>query len=178
MSKTPALIVTILVSVTWLRAQGQRKETAQMNSPESNHAIGESQREAHPRKHAEAKITVHSSDAKPYDQTESPALSELHLSETFTGEIDGESSVRAFQTQHGDHSSSLVSMQRFSGKLAGRKGTFVLQGQETVANGNIKATWFVVPGSGTGDLTGLRGTGGFEGQFGKGSTATLDYWFE
>jgi hypothetical protein len=53
-----------------------------------------------------------------------------------------------------------------------------LQGSEIVENGKIKATWFVVPGSGTGDLSGLRGEGGFEGQFGKGSDGTLEYWFE
>jgi len=28
------------------------------------------------------------------------------------------------------------------------------------------------------DLSGLRGEGGFEGCFGKGSDGTLDYWFE
>jgi len=56
----------------------------------------------------------------------------------------------------------MVSMQRFTGKLGGRNGTFVLQGKETVQRGKIKATWFVVPGSGTGDLSGLRGEGGFE----------------
>jgi hypothetical protein len=38
---------------------------------------------------------------------------------------------------------------------------------QIVENGKIKATWFVVPGSGTGDLSGLRGEGDFEGQFGK-----------
>jgi len=69
-------------------------------------------------------------------------------------------------------------MQRFRGKLGGRQGTFVLQGSEIVENGKIKATWFVVPGSGTGDLSGLRGEGGFEGDFGKGSDGWLDYWFE
>ena len=57
-------------------------------------------------------------------------------------------------------------------------GTFVLQGSEIVENGKIKAKWFVVPGSGTGELSGLRGEGGFEGEFGKGSDGTLDYWFE
>jgi hypothetical protein len=56
--------------------------------------------------------------------------------------------------------------------------TFVLQGSETVEGGKINATWFVVPGSGTGALSGLRGEGGFEGEFGKGSEGTLDYWFE
>jgi hypothetical protein len=50
--------------------------------------------------------------------------------------------------------------------------------RETVEGGKINATWFVVPGSGTGALSGLRGEGGFEGEFGKGSEGTLDYWFE
>src|SRR5262249_37081699 len=112
------------------------------------------------------KITVHSSEAKPYDQTARPALMELRLSEKFSGDIDGESPVRALQVLRDDKSASMVSVQRFRGKLGERQGTFVLQGSETVENGKIKATWFVVPGSGTGDLSGLRGEGGFEGDFG------------
>jgi hypothetical protein len=100
---------------------------------------------------------VQSSEAKPYDQTASPALREIRLSETFTGDIDGESPVRALQVLRDDQSACLVSMQRFRGKLRGRQGTFVLQGSEIVENGKIKATWCVVPGSGTGDLSGLRG---------------------
>jgi hypothetical protein len=130
------------------------------------------------RKRAEAKISVQSSEAKPYDQTASPALMEINITERFTGDIDGESPVRALQVQRSDHSASMVSVQRFRGKLGGRQGTFVLQGQEIVENGQIKATWSVVPGSGTGDLSGLRGEGGFEGDFGKGSNGWLDYWFE
>jgi len=130
------------------------------------------------RTHAVAKVIVHSSDAKPYDQTVSPSLMEIYISETFSGDIDGESTVRALQVQGKDKSARQVSMQRFSGKLGGRQGTFVLQGQEDVENGKIKATWLVVPGSGTGDLSGLRGEGGFEGGFGKGSDGWLDYWFE
>ena len=48
----------------------------------------------------------------------------------------------------------------------------------TRARAKIHATWFVVPRSGTGELAGLRGEGGLEGDFGKGSDGTLDYWFE
>ncbi len=149
-----------------------------MNNHESIHAVGQSQTEPRTRARAKAKITVQSSETKPYDRTASPALMEIRLSETFTGDIDGESPVRALQTLRDDHSASLVSVQRFRGKLGGRQGTFVLQGQEIVENGKIKATWFVVPGSGTGDLSGIRGEGGFEGDFGKRSEGTLDYWFE
>ena len=138
----------------------------------------QSQTQPHTRTRAKARITVHWSDAKPYDQTGGLPLIEINISETFAGDIDGESKVRSLQFQGGEKSASQVSMQRFSGKLGGREGTFVLQGSEKVENGKIKATWFVVPGSGTGDLFGLRGEGGFEGGFGKGSDGWLDYWFE
>ena len=135
-------------------------------------------RPAPTRTRAKAKITVHHSQMTPYDQTSKPPLVEVNLTETFAGDIEGESPVRALQLMRDDKSASLVSMQRFRGKIGGREGTFVLQGSEVVKNGKIKATWFVVPGSGTGDLSGLRGEGGFEGEFGKGSDGTLDYWFE
>lgn len=132
----------------------------------------------HARTRAEAKITVQSVEAEPYDQTANPVLVEIRLNETFTGDIDGESTVRALQIQCNDGSASMVSVQRFCGRLCGRQGTFVLQGSQTVQHDKIKATWSVVPQSGTGDLCGLRGEGGFEGDFGKASKGTLDYWFE
>jgi hypothetical protein len=160
--------VAIISFSTWQAASAQ-------SGKQTN---GQSQAEPRTHARAEAKITVQSSEAKPYDQTASPALVEIRLSETFTGDIDGESTVRALQVQRDDQSASLVSVQRFHGKLGGRQGTFVLQGSEIVANGKIKATWFVVPGSGTDDLSGLRGEGGFEGRFGKASDGTLDFWFE
>jgi hypothetical protein len=149
-----------------------------MSDRETNQAAGQSPTESRTRTRANAKITVHSAEAAPYDQTASPALMEIRLNETFAGDIDGESPVRALQVLRDDRSASMVSVQRFRGNLAGRRGTFVLQGSEVVERGRIKAAWFVVPGSGTGELSGLRGEGGFEGEFGKGSDGTLDYWFE
>jgi hypothetical protein len=133
---------------------------------------------AHARATARAKITVQSAEAEPYDQTTGPALVEVRLTKTFSGDIEAQSPVRALQVLRDDKSAVLVSLQRVRGRLGGREGTFVLQGQETVADGRITATWSVVPGSGTGDLAGLRGEGGFAGEFGKGSDGTLDYWFE
>jgi len=139
-------------------------------------AIGQPQDES--RSKARTTVTVQSSEAEPYDQTAGVALRELHLTETFAGDIEGESPVRALQLLRDDKSASQVSLQRFRGKVGGREGSFVLQGSEIVENGKIRATWFVVPGSGTDELAGLRGEGGFEGEFGKGSEGTLDYWFE
>jgi hypothetical protein len=172
MSFRTIAFVTIFCLSAWLGASAHSGKETPM-------------KRTHARARAEAKITVQSSEAKPYDQTASPALMEIRISETFTGDgmdrrssFSGESTVRALQVQRDDRSASMVSVQRFRGKLAGRQGTFVLQGSETIENGKIKAKWFVVPRSGTGDLSGLRGEGGFEGDFGKGSEGTLDYWFE
>ena len=171
-------IATITIVGTWQAASAHAGKDNQQMNDKSIHAVRQPQAEPRTRARAKAKITVQNSEAKPYDETAGPKLMEIHLTETFTGDIDGDSPVRALQVLRDDHSASLVSVQRFRGKLGGRQGTFVLQGQEIVENGRIKATWFVVPGSGTGNLSGLRGEGGFEGDFGKGSDGTLDYWFE
>jgi hypothetical protein len=86
----------------------------------------QSQTESHTRMRAAATVTVQGSEAKPYDQTESPTLLEVNIKETSTGDIEGESSVRALQIRPDDRSARMVSVQRVSGRLAGRKGTFVL----------------------------------------------------
>ena len=166
------ILAFVFLSTLVLAPNAQSKEKQDMPSELQSHTSSDT------RAHAQAKVTVQRSEAKAYDQTAGPALTEVHINEVFTGDIDGESTVRALQIQRANKSARLVSMQRFRGKLAGRQGTFVLQGSELVENGKIKATWLVVPGSGTDGLSGLRGEGGFEGSFGKGSVATLDYWFE
>jgi hypothetical protein len=158
--------------------QQDNQRIARMSKRDSTRPIGQSQMEPRSRTRAEATISVRDSEIKPYDETVSPALVEIRLNEMFTGDINGESTVRALQVLRDDRSACLVSVQRFRGKLGGRQGTFVLEGSAIVENGRIKAAWTVVPRSGTGDLSGLRGEGGFEGSFGKGSNGTLDYWFE
>ena len=165
------IALTIFCLSAWLAAGAESGKEINMNTAQS-------QTEPRTRTRANAKIIVQNSEAKPYDQSVSPVLVEIRLSETFTGDIDGESPVRALQVLRDDRSACLVSVQRFHGKLGGHQGSFVLQGSETVENGKIKATWFVIPGSGTSDLSGLRGEGGFEGDFGKKSDGWLDYWFE
>ena len=103
-----------------------------MNDDEFTRPTEQSRRELRTRARAKAKSAVQHSEAKPYDQTVSPALMEIRLSETFSGDIDGESTVRALQVLRDDKSASLGSLQRFRGKLGGRHGTFVLQGSEIV----------------------------------------------
>lgn len=118
------LLVSCLAALL-LVGNPQSEGQEHLNTIKSTQAI-HSQTEPHKGTHAEAKITVRSSDVKPYDQTEGQPLAEIRISETFIGDIDGYSTVRSLQFQRADKSVSQVSMQRFSGKLAGRQGTFVL----------------------------------------------------
>ena len=48
------------------------------------------------------------------------------------------------------------------------------QSQDNIVSGD----WFVIAGSGTGQLAGLRGEGGFRAKLGESAQVHLDYWFE
>jgi MFS family permease len=82
------------------------------------------------------------------------------------------------QTTIGGEQASFVGVERVTGSVAGRSGTFVLQDQGTVNDAVVSGAWFVVPRSGTGEPEGLRGEGGFRAALGQGADITLDYWFE
>jgi hypothetical protein len=54
-------------------------------------------------------------------------------------------------------SAGYVAIEKVSGTLAGRSGTFILQHSGTMNRGAATLSVTVVPDSGTGDLTGLSG---------------------
>jgi Protein of unknown function (DUF3224) len=129
--------------------------------------------------HASGNINVKVYEPTTYDQpTEGPALVRIHVVEDFSGDIEGEGVAEFLQTTRGEDEASFVGVERVSGSVGGKVGTFVLQDEGTLKGTTVSGTWFVVPGSGTGDLQGLRGEGGFEAELGQGANITLDYWFE
>ena len=64
------------------------------------------------------------------------------------------------------------------GSLGGRSGSFVLQHAGSFEAGTVKATWSVVPRSGTGELTGIMGNGGFQSGHAEQYDITFEYDFE
>jgi hypothetical protein len=132
------------------------------------------------RKHAKGRITVATYEPTVYDERQDggPSLSEIQVSESFAGDIVGDGTARFLQTAFTDGSASFVGVERVLGSVAGREGSFVLQDAGTVQGSTVSGRWFVVPGSATGDLSGLRGEGGFVATLGEDADITLDYWFE
>jgi Protein of unknown function (DUF3224) len=129
--------------------------------------------------HATGKIDVKTYEPTTYDRpTVGPALVRIHVVEDFSGDIEGEGVAEFLQTARGEHEASFVGVERVSGQIGDKSGTFVLQDQGTLKGTAVSGTWFVVPGSGTGELQGLRGEGGFKAELGQRADITLDYWFE
>jgi hypothetical protein len=131
------------------------------------------------RTHATGRIDVKTYEPQPYQEVDDgPDLVEIHVTETFTGDIEGEGEVRFLQAIRKDGSASFVGIERVTGSVAGHRGSFLLQDAGTLEGNVVRGDWFVIPGSGTGELVGLRGEGGFEAELGQGASITLDYWFE
>ena len=131
------------------------------------------------RARAAAVITVHKYEPAAYDEpADGPALTRIHVEESFSGDITGDGAVEFLQAARADGSASFVGIERVAGELGGRRGTFLLQDAGTVRDNIVSGDWFVVPGSGTGQLAGLRGEGGFRADLGESAQVTLDYWFE
>lgn len=129
--------------------------------------------------HAKAVITVAKYEPAVYEEPAAGGtLSRIHVEESFAGDIEGEGVVEFLQAAFADGSASFAGIERVTGTLAGRRGTFLLQDQGTVEGSVVSGEWFVVPGSATGELAGLRGTGGFKANLGEGADVWLDYWFQ
>jgi hypothetical protein len=135
--------------------------------------------EAATRIRANALITVHTYEPTAYDApAQGPVLTRIHVEESFSGDIAGDGAVEFLQAAHADGSASFVGIERVSGSVGGREGTFLLQDAGTVDGNIVSGDWFVIPDSGTGALSGLRGQGGFRANLGEGAQVYLDYWFE
>jgi hypothetical protein len=128
---------------------------------------------------ANAVITVRKYEPSAYDEpVDGPVLTRIHVEEGFSGDIEGDGVVEFLQAGRPDGSASFVGMERITGAVGGKQGTFLLQDAGAVEGNIVSGEWFVVAGSGTGQLVGLRGTGGFRANLGEGAQVHLDYWFE
>ncbi|MET9971424.1 DUF3224 domain-containing protein [Streptomyces sp. NPDC006356] len=84
-----------------------------------------------------------------------------HCQAAFTGDLEGSGRADWLLVYVTEGLTRFVGTQRFEGKLTGRSGSFVLQTHGTYADSGVEVTWEVVPGSGSGELAGLSGTGGY-----------------
>jgi hypothetical protein len=99
------------------------------------------------------------------------------VSRSFDGHLEGNGIVEWLMGYDEGGSATFVGLERVVGRIGDRTGTFVLQHVGTFDAQVSKAQLIVVPGSGTGELSGLRGEGTFEAGLGPEGerSITLDF---
>ncbi len=112
------------------------------------------------KKTANARFTITSWDEKPYSEGQDlPKLTRASVVKAFTGDVEGEGRVEYLMMYRGDGTATFVGLERITGRIGAKTGSFVLERTGVFEGGQAKESYSVVPGSATGDLRGLVGDG-------------------
>jgi len=109
--------------------------------------------------HATGPFDVKLIPLDPAFKTEDTSIARMSIDKQFHGDLEAGSKgemLSAATSVKG--SAGYVAIERVSGSLHGRTGTFILQHNATMARGTPMLNIIVVPDSATGQLTGLTGT--------------------
>lgn len=110
--------------------------------------------------HAEGSFEVKLTPQPPATpQAEASRISRMTIEKTFHGDLEA-TSIGEMLSAMGEvkGSAGYVALERVTGALAGRSGSFALQHSGTMNRGVPQLSITVVPDSATGDLAGLSGT--------------------
>jgi hypothetical protein len=111
----------------------------------------------------EAIMTSHATgpfDVKmiPQDDKAGDGLSRILLDKQYHGDLEGTAKGEMLTGGvSANHSGAYVAMEKFTGTLHGRSGSFVLHHTGIMTNGKPDLTILVAPDSGTGQLAGITG---------------------
>ncbi len=96
-------------------------------------------------------------------------LTHASVTNTFTGGIEAADTTCEYTIVYvTEKTGTFTGMEVLVGQLDGREGAFVVEQRGSFdADGTVHCTFEVVPGSGTGDLVGLGGTGAFTARHGE-----------
>jgi hypothetical protein len=69
----------------------------------------------------------HRHDAETYDDREGAALGRIHIERSFQGDLEGEATAELLTATGENGAAVYLALDRISGRLEGREGSFVLQ---------------------------------------------------
>jgi hypothetical protein len=125
--------------------------------------------------HAAGTFVVKLTPQTPVPETEDATIGRMLIDKQFLGDLEAASKGQMISTMgEVKGSAGYVAMERVTGSLNGRAGSFALQHTGTMTRGVPSLSVTVVPDSGTGDLAGLTGSMTIQIDAGKHSY-TFDY---
>jgi hypothetical protein len=112
-------------------------------------------------------FTIAGWDERPLAEAEgAPKLAHASVTTTYRGDLEGEGAAGLLLRYHGTDA-AYGGYERIVGTLGGRSGSFVLRLDGRFEQGTARTSWTVEEGTGTGELAGLRGAGGYEARQGE-----------
>lgn len=106
--------------------------------------------------HASGTFDVKIALLEAYNKTD-PTLGRMSIDKQLHGDLEATSKGEMLSAGSAKGSGGYVAIERVNGTLNGRTGSFALQHSGTMTNGAPQLSVTVVPGSGTGELTGIAG---------------------
>jgi hypothetical protein len=115
-------------------------------------------------------------DEQPWAEAEgAPKLTHARVTASYRGDLEGEGTAGLLMLYDGTDA-SYRGYERVTGTLGGRSGSFVLRLEGGFEQGAARTTWTVAEGTGTGELAGLRGEGGYLAAQGEAEVAFELRW--
>src|SRR5438105_7525565 len=151
-----------IISIVMLLTTASALALTQVKNKDANQETQAARETTSMQKQAKATFGIKSWDEKPYNEMNGlPKLTRAGVIKSYQGDITGDGKLEYLMMYRDDGTASFVGLERVVGSVGGRSGSFVLQHSGTFKEGVATVTLVVVPGSGTGDLRGLRGNGKF-----------------
>lgn len=100
---------------------------------------------------------VHADESPISGAANEPAISRGTRRRRFDGEISGEGTAEILVARGTADRLGYVATERFVGSVQGKSGTFLLQHGSAIDRGELTPFGYIVPGTGTGELAGIRG---------------------
>lgn len=125
--------------------------------------------------HAQGEFVLDAWEAENYDDAEGATIGRVAAPKSFRGDFEGTSHAELLTVFDADGKPAVyVGIERVSGTLQGRTGTFVLHHTAPGTAGE-PIVIRIVPNTATGELTGLSGELSITGDIENGHTYTIDY---
>ena len=127
---------------------------------------------------ASATLRIKRGKERPFSMVkDGPKLTQGIFTTIYRGELQGEGILAELKVYYSESSATIYGLERITGTLAGKSGSFVLEHDGTLENGVLKSKRTVLPGAGTGDLAGLRGQITLQSGADEKFSITFDYDF-
>ncbi len=100
------------------------------------------------------------------------------MTKGYHGDLEATGVMEYVMAYAPDGTATFVGIERVDGRLGGRRGTFVMRDGGEFRDGVAASTFEILAGSGTGELTGVRGTATVDAVKADTQTMRLAYEFD